>query len=208
MISKGHALLLDEALRIFSIKYPKLYAKYDNLNDMKQGMVDPDHMEKPLGSHYGIYDEKTDTFNNRIVDSKINAFSMLVDNYNKAISEKNMYRLGFALHFVVDMLTIPHATGLTDMTIKNIFIRPHLKYEKYTACNMEKYYQDVQIDEEFFLTDIKEIIKKQTKTVVSFKNKMKKKYYDEINYTMIPIILNYLVGFLYRYRKDVDDVEN
>ena len=208
MISKGHTLLLEEALRIFLKKYPDLYAKYDSLDDLRQGMIDPDYVEKPLGSHYGIYDEKTDRFNNRIIKSEINAFSMLIENYKIAIKEKNLYRLGFALHFVVDMLTIPHAIGLTDVTFKNIFIRPHLKYERFTALNMNKYYKDIEIDEEYFLQDIKEKMKKQTKLILSFEKKMKKKYYDEINYIMIPIILTHLVGFLYRYRKEVNNGKN
>lgn len=201
MISKGHELLLDEALRQFSLQFPNEYLIFKT-EELKKGMVDPDYMEKPLGSHYGIYNEENDTFNNRIKKNKVNAFTMLIDNYNRAIENNDMYRLGFALHFVVDMLTIPHAVGLTDATIIHFFTKPHRKYEKYTALNMNKYFQDVQIDKEFFLQNIFTIMKQQTKTINSFKNKMKKDYYDEINITMIPIILQYLIGFLYRFIRE------
>lgn len=199
MISKGHSLLIDEALRLFLIKYPREFSKLD-VEQIKKGIIDPDYMEKPLGSHYAILENGE--FYNRIKKNPINAYTMLVSNYERALKEKSMYRLGFALHFVEDMLTVPHATGVTDATLWHFLTKPHRKYERYTAINMNKYFKDVNIDESFFMGDIKEIMMKYQKQIQHYNIKD----YELINKEMIPIILEYTIGFLYRYLKESGEV--
>jgi hypothetical protein len=198
MNSIGHEKLLLKSLEIFNNKFNNLkVTDTSDIEKLKQGVVDPDYKYKTKGSHYAIYDKKTDTFNNRIKKLKENAFSNLIKYYDYAVQNNDLYFFGFALHFVMDMLTIPHATGIK---IAPLFrFGRHRRYERYTANNMEKYYvDDVEIND-LLKVDIKELFRRNVDLVNSYKEKLTKKYYDEINNIMIPLILKYTVLFMYKY---------
>ena len=198
MNSLGHEKLLLKSLEIFNNKFSDLKITDEKIIDeLKRGVVDPDYKYKTKGSHYAIYDKKTDNFYNRIKSNKENAFSNLIKYYDCAVQNNNFYYFGFALHFVMDMLTIPHATGIK---IAPLFrFGRHRRYERFTAKNMEKYYvNDVDISD-LLKVDIKELFKKNVDLVNGYKEKLDKAHYDEINNKMIPLILKYTVLFMYKY---------
>ena len=198
MNSKGHTKLLNKAIEIFNMKYPDYkITDESSLSKLRSGVVDPDHKYKTAGSHYAVYDAKTDTFNNRIKGKKENAYTNLIKYFDLAIQNNDLYYLGFALHFVCDMLTIPHATGIKIAPLYR-FGR-HRRYERYTADNMGKYFIDDVDISDLLKKDIKTIFKANVDLVNSYKNKLVKEYYDEINSNMIPLILKYTVYFMYLY---------
>ena len=209
MNSLGHIKLLTKSIEIFNHKFPNLKIEDEAIiNDLKQGVVDPDYKYKTKGSHYAIYNKKNDSFNNRIKNKKENAFSNLIKYYDYSIQQKSYYYLGFALHFVMDMLTIPHATGIQIAPLYRF--GKHRRYERFTTKNMEKYFiNDVEIND-LLNTDIKELFKRNVDLINSYKNKLVKAYYDEINNKMIPLILTYTVLFLYKYfnERSVIDARN
>jgi hypothetical protein len=198
MNSKGHTKIMLKSIDIFNKMYPENKIVNDSdINMLIKGVVDPDHLYKTKGSHYAIYDKETDTFNNRIKGKKENAYTNLIKYFDLAIKNNDFYNLGFALHFVTDMLTIPHATGIQIAPLYR-FGR-HRKYERYTSNNMEKYFiDDVKIDD-LFKKDIKTIFKMNVDLINSYKDKLNKNYYDEINNKMIPLILKYNVYFMYLF---------
>ena len=198
MNSNGHTKLFNKSIEIFNKKYPDYkIIDDDSLNKLRSGVVDPDHKYKTAGSHYAIYDSKTDTFNNRIKGKKENAFTNLIKYFDLAIQNNDLYYLGFALHFVCDMLTIPHATGIKIAPLYR-FGR-HRRYERYTTENMDKYFIDDVDISDLIKKDIKTIFKMNVDLVNSYKDKLVKEYYDEINSKMIPLILKYTVYFMYLY---------
>ena len=201
MNSIGHLKLLLKSLEIFNNKFKEYeIMNEEDIEKLKKGVVDPDYINKTIGSHYAIYDKKDNEFYNRIRTNKENAFTNLIKYYDYAIQNNDIYYLGFALHFVMDMLTIPHATGIKIAPLYR-FGR-HRRYERFTSKNMEKYFiDDVDINDVINL-DIKELFIINVDLVNSYKNKLVKKYYDEINNKMIPIILKYTVLFMYKYFKE------
>lgn len=198
MNSVGHVKLLLKSLEIFNTKYPELKITDEkDIELLKQGVVDPDFKYKTKGSHYAIYDKKTDSFHNRIRKNKENAFFNLIKYYDYALQKNDIYYFGFALHFVMDMLTIPHATGIKIAPL--FYFGRHRRYERFTAKNMEKYFvSDVDITD-LLKVDVKELFKRNVDLVNSYKDKLTKKYYDEINNIFIPLILKYTVLFMYKY---------
>lgn len=198
MNSLGHTKLLLKSLEIFNTKYPNLKITDEkDIEKLKQGVVDPDYKYKTKGSHYAIYDKKTDSFHNRIKTNKENAFSNLIKYYDYASQNNDLYYFGFALHFVMDMLTIPHATGIK---IAPLFrFGRHRRYERFTAKNMEKYFVDDVDINDLLKVDVKELFKRNVELIGGYKTKLTKAYYDEINNIFIPLILKYTVLFMYKY---------
>lgn len=194
MNSKGHKKLIDKAISIFKAKYPTYEINDSNILDLENGAIDPDHVGKTIGSHYAIYDKETDTFHNRIKTNKENAYTNLIKYFDLAIKDDSFYYLGFSLHFVCDMLTIPHATGIKIAPLYR-FGR-HRRYEKYTANNMEKYFIDDVDISDLLKKEIKTIFKMNVDLINGYKDKLNKAYYDEINNKMIPLILKYTVYFM------------
>lgn len=208
MNSLGHIKLITKSISIFNNKFPNLKISDEDIEILKKGVVDPDHINKTKGSHYAIYDKKTDSYHNRIKGKKDNAFSNLIKYYDYSVQQKSIYYLGFALHFVMDMLTIPHATGIQIAPL--YYFGRHRKYERYTTKNMEKYFiDDVEINN-LLNIDIKELFRRHADEIDGYKNKLKKSYYDEINNKMIPLIITYTVLFLYKYynERSVIDARN
>ena len=64
---------------------------------------------------------------------------------------------------------------------------------------MEKYYVDDVDITDLLKVDVKELFKKNVDLVNSYKDKLDKAHYDEINNNMIPLILKYTVLFMYKY---------
>ncbi|MBP5445714.1 MAG: zinc dependent phospholipase C family protein [Acholeplasmatales bacterium] len=208
MNSLGHIKLITKSISIFNNKFPNLKISDEDIEILKKGVVDPDHINKTKGSHYAIYDKKTDSYHNRIKGKKDNAFSNLIKYYDYSVQQKSIYYLGFALHFVMDMLTIPHATGIQIAPL--YYFGRHRKYERYTTKNMEKYFiDDVEINN-LLNIDIKELFRRHADEIDGYKDKLKKSYYDEINNKMIPLIITYTVLFLYKYynERSVIDARN
>lgn len=208
MNSLGHIKLLTKSVEIFNQKYPEFLIDEKTLEILKKGVVDPDHINKTKGSHYAIYDKKNDNFRNRIKGKKDNAFSNLIKYYDYSIQNSDPYYLGFAIHFVMDMLTIPHATGIQIAPL--YYFGKHRRYERFTSKNMEKYYiNDCDITS-LINVDVKELFKKNVELINSYKDKLVKKYYDEINTKMIPLIITYTVLFLFKYynERSVIDARN
>ncbi len=146
-------MLLKEAIKNFESQFPNFLIQNKYKEILVNEIVKPDTSDKnlkPLGSHYAIYDKETDKFYNRIKNKEVNAYTLLCSYYKKAIEEtdieKSFINLGWALHFVMDMNTIPHAIGLTDANLLNFIRKPHKKYEIYTQTVMEKYYKKIFID--------------------------------------------------------------
>ncbi len=198
MNSKGHVKLIDKAIDIFNTQFNnfKITDKAD-IEKLEQGVVDPDYKYKTKGSHYAIYDKKTDNFYNRIKTNKENAYTNLIKYFDYAVQNDDIYYLGFALHFVCDMLTVPHATGIKIAPL--FYFGSHRRYERYTAKNMEKYLTDDIDIKDLIKKDIKSIFVENVDLINSYKTKLKKKYYDEINNNMIPLILKYTVYFMYLF---------
>lgn len=198
MNSMGHLKLIDKSIELFNAQF-KEYEIKDKLDieKLEKGVVDPDHINKSRGSHYAIYDKKTDNFYNRIRKNKENAYTNFIKYFDYATQNNDIYYLGFALHFVCDMLTIPHATGIKIAPLYK-FGR-HRRYERFTAKNMEKYFVDKVDISDLLKKDIKTIFKMNVELINSYKDKLKKEYYDEINNNMIPLILKYTVYFMYLF---------
>lgn len=198
MNSEGHMKLMRKAIDIFNDKYPE-YKITDNtlIDKLLKGVVDPDHINKTIGSHYAIYDKETDTFNNRIKSNPENAYTNLIKYFDLAVTTSDYYNLGFSLHFVMDMLTIPHATGMKIAPLYHF--SKHRKYERYLTKNIEKYFVNDIDFSDLLKKDIKTIFKMNVDLINSYKNKLKKEYYDEINYKIIPLMLKYTVYFMYLF---------
>ena len=198
MNSNGHMKLMRKAIDIFNDKYPE-YKITDNtlIDKLLKGVVDPDHINKTIGSHYAIYDKETDTFNNRIKKNPDNAYTNLIKYFDLAVTTSDYYNLGFSLHFVMDMLTIPHATGMKIAPLYHF--SKHRKYERYLTKNIEKYFVNDIDFSDLLKKDIKTIFKMNVDLINSYKDKLKKEYYDEINYKMIPLMLKYTVYFMYLF---------
>ena len=198
MNSKGHERIMEKAIEIFNNTFPdfKIVEK-DDIDKLLKGVVDPDYKYKSKGSHYAIYDKKTDTFNNRIKTNKENAYTNLIKYFDYAIQNNDIYYLGFALHFVMDMLTIPHATGIKIAPL--FYFGSHRRYERYTTKNIDKYLVNNVDITDIAKKDVKTIFKSNVDLINSYKTKLNKKYYDEINNNMIPLMLKYTVYFMYLY---------
>ncbi len=198
MNSEGHMKLMRKAIDIFNDKYPE-YKITDNtlIDKLLKGVVDPDHINKTIGSHYAIYDKETDNFHNRIKSNPENAYTNLIKYFDLAVTTSDYYNLGFALHFVMDMLTIPHATGMKIAPLYHF--SKHRKYERYLTKNITKYFIDDVDFSDLLKKDIKTIFKMNVDLINSYKDKLKKEYYDEINYKMIPLMLKYTVYFMYLF---------
>ena len=198
MNSNGHAKLMAKAIDIFNNKFPEYKITLESdINNIKNGVVDPDHKYKTIGSHYAIYDSNTDTFHNRIKTNPENAYTNLIKYFDMAIKNNDFYYLGFALHFVQDMLTIPHATGIKIAPLYHF--STHRRYERYLAKHMDEYLvNDVDITD-LLKKDIKTIFKINVDLINGYKDKLNKKYYDEINKKMIPLMLKYTVYFMYLF---------
>ena len=198
MNSNGHLKLMTKAISVFNNKYPE-YQITDNsdIEKLKKGVVDPDHVGKTMGSHYAIYDKETDTFNNRIKTNKENAYNNLIKHFDLAVNNNDYYELGFALHFVMDMLTIPHATGMKIAPLYHF--SKHRKYERDLTKNIEKFYIDEVDITDFLKKDIKTIFKLNVDLIDSYKDKLDKKHYDEINSKMVPLMLKYTIYFMYLF---------
>ena len=198
MNSKGHERIMEKAIEIFNNTFPdfKIVEK-DDIDKLLKGVVDPDYKYKSKGSHYAIYDKKTDTFNNRIKKNKENAYTNLIKYFDYAIQNNDIYYLGFTLHFVMDMLTIPHATGIKIAPL--FYFGSHRRYERYTTKNIDKYLVNYVDITDIAKKDVKTIFKANVDLINSYKTKLNKKYYDEINNNMIPLMLKYTVYFMYLY---------
>ena len=198
MNSKGHVKVMEKAIEIFNNTFPdfKIVEKQDIENILK-GVVDPDYINKSKGSHYAIYDKTNDTFNNRIKKNKENAYTNLIKYFDYAVQNNDIYYLGFALHFVMDMLTIPHATGIKIAPL--FYFGSHRRYERYTTKNIDKYLVNNVDITDLAKKDVKTIFKANVDLINSYKTKLNKKYYDEINNQMIPLMLKYTVYFMYLY---------
>ena len=198
MNSLGHIKLMEKSIELFNAQFKEYeITNTSDLDKLKKGVVDPDHINKTIGSHYAIYDKNDDDFHNRIRTNKENAYTNFIKYFDYATQNNDFYYLGFALHFVCDMLTIPHATGIKIAPLYR-FGR-HRKYEKYTSKNMEKYFIDKVDISDLMKKDVKTIFKMNVELINSYKNKLKKEYYDEINNNMIPLILKYTVYFMYLF---------
>ncbi len=170
------------------------------------GAMAPDYDERALGGHFAVYRPKSNKFTNWKEKRPANAFDSFVNHYIKAIETKDLHELGRAIHYLTDMLTIPHATGISDARLRHmIFIRPHRRYEKYTLKNIGKYYEkkeyDVNFDDDFFniMLNAYQTTKKYKWALIFWS----KKKYDRANYEMIPMMVYYVKGFLRRYYNSV-----
>lgn len=209
MNSKGHEKLLLKAIEIFNIKFKEFeITNESDIAKLKKGVVDPDRINKTIGSHYAIFDKATDTFNNRIKSNPDNAYTNFLKYFDMAIKNNDLYYLGFSLHFVQDMLTIPHATGIKIAPLYR-FGR-HRRYEKNLTKNMDRFFiYDIDISD-LLKKDIKYIFKLNVDLINSYKNKLNKKYYDEINSKIVPLMLKYTIYFIYLYfmERSYRDVRN
>lgn len=210
-----HEKLIIKALDILKKEKPMVYSFFLHNDNLINGAQEPDFDEHYNGSHYYVYNNKETYYKNRLKKYMRSAKTSFLEHYTMAIYQyMNGYKeiaynsLGRAIHYITDLGTPPHTSGVSDYNIgASLFTKPHSNYEYFVVNNIEKYLVDKTNKYAYYMNEkltiiINDIAYKSSR----YKNDLlKKRNYECMTEDVVLNILESITGIINRFYNTINN---